>query len=131
MNDTPNVSVATDDEIVMYLLIRADLSMPKGKIAAQAGHAVQLVIRAVERTDSDQAKQWLREWEAGSYAKIPLRLDGHDWFAWMKNAMHGIVYVEVVDEGRTSVEPGTMTAVGLQPMPRSRAREIIGKMKLL
>lgn len=121
----------TSDEIVMYLLIRADLNMPKGKIAAQAGHAVQLVIRNVECAGDPQSMDWLRQWEAGSYAKIALRLNGHDWFAWMKNAMHDIIYATVVDEGRTAVEPGTMTAVGLQPMPRSRVQEIVGKMKLL
>lgn len=36
------------DEIVMYILVRGDLGMSKGKIAAQAGHAVQRAIRAVE-----------------------------------------------------------------------------------
>lgn len=121
------------DEIVMYILMRTDLSMQKGKMVAQGGHAVHLAIRAVEKSGSAAAAEWMRTWEAGSYPKIALKLEGHEWFSWLATALSdaGVIHAVVVDEGRTVVEPGTVTAVALQPMPKSRAKEYVGKMKLL
>lgn len=122
---------AGKDEIVMYILIRTDLAMPKGKMVAQGGHAVHLVLRDVK--DDLEAESWVYEWETNSYPKIVLKMDGHDWFSWLSAALNhaGITHSVVVDEGRTVVEPGTVTAVALQPMPKSRAAAYVGKMKLL
>ena len=123
----------TPDEITMYILVRTDLSMQKGKMVAQGGHAVHLALRAVEKSGSVAAAEWMQIWERGSYPKIALKLEGHDWFSWMATALSdaGVIHAVVVDEGRTVVEPGTVTAVGLQPMPKARAEEYVGKMKLL
>jgi PTH2 family peptidyl-tRNA hydrolase len=109
------------DEIAQYLVFRADLRMPKGKAAAQAGHAVQLTIRAVERSADDQAKKWLAEWEARSYTKIAIKVDALADLRDLAERLTAakILHATVVDEGRTAIEPGTSTVLGIQPMPKS------------
>jgi peptidyl-tRNA hydrolase, PTH2 family len=120
------------DEVVQYLVFRGDVRLPKGKAAAQAGHAVQLAIRAIEQSGDEQAKRWLAEWEAGSYTKIAVRVADlvqlRD-LATRLDSAH-IIHVEVVDEGRTAIEPGTATVLGLQPVPKSLVSSIISAFPL-
>jgi PTH2 family peptidyl-tRNA hydrolase len=124
--------MADDDEIVMYILVRTDLGMPKGKLVAQGGHAIHLAIRDAERCGGPPYYN-LDSWERGSYAKIALRLDDEAHLDRICAALDGaeIGYVRVVDEGRTAVAAGTTTAVGLHPVPRSLAQSVVGSLKLL
>ncbi|MFO0571504.1 MAG: aminoacyl-tRNA hydrolase [Polyangiaceae bacterium] len=120
------------DEVVQYLVFRGDLRLAKGKAAAQAGHAVQLVIRAIERSGEERAKRWLADWEAGSYTKIAVRVADlvqlRDLATRLDSAR--IIHVEVVDEGRTAIQPGTATVLGLQPVPKSLVASIVGALPL-
>jgi len=122
----------TTDEIVQYIvLLRSDLKLPKGKAIAQGGHAVQLAIRVVERSSDPRALGWLAAWESGSYTKIALKADVEEIRVLTERLdAGGVLYARVVDEGRTVVEPGTLTAVGLQPMPRSRASTFVASLGL-
>lgn len=129
---TDSVQPVTTDEIVQYILVRGDLGMPKGKLAAQVGHAVQLAIRTVEKSGDQQSREWMRAWEAGSYAKIVLRVDELQ-LDRLRNEMvrTDVLHAHVVDEGRTVLEPGTTTAVALAPMPRAAAPRWLSELKLL
>ncbi len=121
------------EEPVMYLVVRSDLKMPPGKIAAQAGHAVQLVIRAVERWGSAAAREQLAAWEAGSYVKIALRIDSEEALLALSERLTaaGILHARVVDEGRTSIPAGSLTAIGVQPRPRAEVAPYVGHLRLL
>lgn len=130
------------DEVTMYLVVRADLKMSKGKIAAQAGHAVQLTMRAVEhvarnsfslgRPNSNDGA-WLKTWEAASFPKIVLRVDSAEELDALAERLDdaGMVFAKVVDEGRTEIAEGTVTALGIQPTPRGRLTELVGHLRLL
>jgi peptidyl-tRNA hydrolase, PTH2 family len=123
----------SDDEVVQYLVFRADLGLPKGKLAAQAGHAVQLAIRAVERSGDERARRCLIEWEGGSCTKIALKIaDAAELDALCGSlTAGGVLYARVVDEGRTVIEPGTVTAIGIQPLPRSVTARYVSGLRLL
>jgi peptidyl-tRNA hydrolase len=103
------------------------------KVASQAGHAVQLAIRAVERSGDERALRHLYAWEARSYTKIALKVAGpEDLDALCRRLGEaGVLHARVVDEGRTVIEPGTVTAVGLQPLPRSEAAAFVANLRLL
>src|SRR5690242_6330771 len=108
-------------EIVQYLVFRLDLPLSRGKAAAQAGHALQLAIRSVERDGSEEARRWLAEWErVGIIPKIALCVPDLAQLEALRSRLAdgGVVHSWVVDAGRTELEPGTVTVMGLQPMPR-------------
>jgi peptidyl-tRNA hydrolase, PTH2 family len=129
----------TTDEVVMYLVFRADLNLPKGKLAAQAGHAVQLTIRDVELIGNDLAwdgrsgLDYLGDWEDGSYTKIALKVADEAELEALCDALDkdDFVYAQVVDEGRTVVKAGTITALGIQPLPKSLIKPYVEKLRLL
>lgn len=121
-----------DDEIVQYLIFRRDLPLSKGKLAAQAGHAVQLGMDAGS-TGHGFSVKWFESWLAGSYTKIALVVDdilAMDNLEIQLNEAD-ILYGRVVDEGRTEVPAGTTTALGLQPLPKSVAKQFVGGLRLL
>ena len=120
------------DEIIQYLVFRADLRLPKGKVAAQAGHGVQLSIRRVEAAGDEQSREWLREWEAGSYVKVALKVDDVQALEELCRCLEadGVLYATVIDEGRTCIEAGTMTLIALQPLPRARASPVVARLSL-
>lgn len=107
----------SEAEPVMYLVFRTDLGMSRGKIAAQAGHAVQLQIRHVEDVGS---YTMLREWERGSYAKVALAVDGAETMGRLLHDLEaaGVLHAEVIDEGRTEVPAKTTTCVAVGPVPK-------------
>ncbi len=118
------------DEIVQYIIFRKDLKLSPGKIAAQAGHAVQLALETIWRK---QEYEWAHQWKTGSYTKIVLQVKD-------KTELHSLAdsldadnrqYSWVIDHGRTEIEPGTVTCMALQPMPRSIAAKYVGSLGLL
>lgn len=132
----------SQNEVTMYIVVRADLKMSKGKLAAQVGHAVQLAIRATERAARNAASLErldcdddlrLKAWEGGSYAKIVLRVDSEEQLESVARHLDAgrVVYAKVIDEGRTEIPAGTVTALGVQPMPRRLMTGLVGHLRLL
>jgi PTH2 family peptidyl-tRNA hydrolase len=124
-------------EIVMYLIFREDLKLTKGKIAAQAGHAVQLMIQKIDVAYLDQcgpAGQFERygSWCQGSMAKVALKVaDGAALEELrVKLADARVWTATVTDEGRTCVEPGTETVMAIEPMPRDEIAPFVSSLKL-
>lgn len=54
----------------MIIVMRNDLNMRKGKIAAQSGHAVLLAYKVADHTD-----EAFRSWDLGQFTKICVRAD--------------------------------------------------------
>ncbi len=132
------------NEIVMYLVFREDLKMTKGKVAAQAGHAVQLVIEKLRDTcgpesvlprDSDRVfEDWgnFVQWKLNSYTKVAVKVPDWSAFTELCADLHfdEVTYAVVTDEGRTNVAPGSVTCLAIAPMPRDVAVKYVGKLKL-
>jgi len=70
------------EEPRVILLVRSDLGMGKGKIAAQAGHAIQLLLLEQARIQEDTLiltlTPMLKAWLSGIYTKITLRVDSEE-----------------------------------------------------
>lgn len=108
------------------IIIRNDLKLPKGKLAAQAGHAA---VEAVLRSDKDKIKIW-RE---NGQMKIVLKVD--DERSLLKfNQMakdEGLTTALITDAGRTVIAPGTRTCLGIGPDEEDKVDAIIKELKLL
>ncbi|MBR9676778.1 peptidyl-tRNA hydrolase [Candidatus Woesearchaeota archaeon] len=92
------------------ILIRNDLKLPKGKMAAQASHAS---VDAVLKAD----KKIVSEWQSCGMAKIVLKVASEKtlvkFFQLAKD--NGLAASLITDAGKTVIAPGTKTAVGIGP----------------
>ncbi|EAZ2022680.1 hypothetical protein BZF66_05120 [Salmonella enterica] len=57
-----------------YILLRKDLEMPEGKLAAQAGHAMDLLWDYMRTDASDEEIEEFDKWHDSGRRKIILRL---------------------------------------------------------
>lgn len=113
----------SDTEIVIYLIVRNDLNMSPGKVAAQCGHGVELAL--------NQGKRYAPNWIPNDppCTKIVLQAD----FSEMKSLLETISTIHscsVIDEGRTEIEPGSLTVISMIPMPKHLAKPFVSHLKL-
>ena len=111
------------------IVVRTDLKMGKGKVAAQVAHAsLSAAEEAMERRP-----RWYSEWKGGGQAKVVLKVgteeDLRDLFRKAKSS--GLPAALIEDRGLTQVEPGSITCVGLGPGPEADIDTLTGKLKLL
>src|SRR3989338_4049069 len=101
------------------ILVRNDLKLPKGKLAAQAAHAS---VEAVLRADKDDVKTWRSE----GMAKIVLKVaDEKELLRQLQRAKdEGITTALVTDAGHTVVEPGTRTCGAIGPAEAEKLDEL-------
>jgi PTH2 family peptidyl-tRNA hydrolase len=108
------------------IILRTDLKMSKGKLVSQGSHAS---IGAFVKTDGKDKELWLREGMMKIVVKVSSEKELDEVY---KNARGMRLPAEMVsDAGRTQLEPGTKTAVGIGPAEDGKIDAITGKMKLL
>ena len=71
-NRIPKPPVYQSDDMKMVLLVRTDLGMGKGKVAAQCCHACLAAYQSAQKQSKD-TQQWLEAWENEGCAKITLK----------------------------------------------------------
>ncbi|GAO19092.1 hypothetical protein UVI_02042080 [Ustilaginoidea virens] len=120
------------EECKLVLVVRTDLGMTKGKIAAQCSHATLACYKAL-CGGSKAAGEILRRWERGGQAKIAVQVRSEAELMELRwRALELGVTAEVVqDAGRTQIDPGTLTVLGVGPAPKSVVDKITGHLKLL
>lgn len=111
------------------IIIRADLKMGKGKIAAQSSHASLAAFKKTEKKHIDVA----REWEMEGQKKIVLKVNSEeDLIENFQLAKSNEIPAELIkDAGHTQIEPGTVTCVGIGPWDEEELDKLFGKLKLL
>ena len=116
-----------EGELKMVCLVRKDLNMSKGKIAAQAGHAFVGVFRLSQRLDLPS--EWIKAWSARGAAKITLKVENEEELDAVASAARaaGIPTMIIEDAGRTEVAPGTRTVCAIGPAPVDLINTITGK----
>lgn len=113
----------------MVFVVRKDLPMTKGKIAAQCAHAALACYeKAIEKTPES-----VITWKKQGQAKIALQCESLEELQRLqvRAARLGVIAERIVDAGRTQIDPGSVTVIGFGPAPVSRVNEITGHLKLL
>ncbi|OAR02868.1 hypothetical protein LLEC1_01757 [Akanthomyces lecanii] len=125
----------TNEECKLVLVVRTDLGMTKGKIAAQCSHATLACYKALaDNPDPNSTeRKMLARWEKHGQAKIAVQLKSQDEMLQLCRKARGMgLTAEVVkDAGRTQIEAGSMTVLGVGPAPKSLIDEVTGHLKLL
>lgn len=108
------------------ILVRSDLGMSSGKIAAQASHAS---VEAVLQSDRKKVDAWKKE----GMTKVVLKVRNESELLELKDQAKGIGLVAVVitDAGRTEIEPGTKACVGIGPDEEEKIDRVTGKLPVL
>ncbi|KAJ6072689.1 hypothetical protein N7467_010774 [Penicillium canescens] len=118
------------EEVKLVLVVRMDLGMTKGKIAAQCSHATLACYKYFLEYAPDSAI--LRRWERGGQAKIALQVKSEDEVLVMQaQAMSlGLCARVIQDAGRTQIASGSKTVLGILG-PKSVVDGVTGHLKLL
>ncbi|MEM4480696.1 MAG: peptidyl-tRNA hydrolase Pth2 [Candidatus Bathyarchaeia archaeon] len=111
------------------IVIRADLKMSKGKIAAQAGHAA---VSAAEEARKHN-RNWFKAWMEEGQCKVVVKVNSEkELLELEKQAKElGLPCSLIVDRGLTEIPPGTVTCLGIGPAPSEKVDKITGKLPLL
>jgi peptidyl-tRNA hydrolase, PTH2 family len=111
------------------IVVRSDIKMGKGKVAAQVAHAS---LSAAEEA-RDRRPRWYDGWKDGGQAKIVLKVDSEEALRELlkKARSAGLPASLIEDRGLTQLEPGTVTCLGIGPGPEADLDAITGKLKLL
>ena len=134
----------------MMIVMRRDLKMRKGKIAAQAGHAcIDAVLRALQKEDrmndlvmsadgmtlnnSDKPTSPLVEWFNNGCTKVCVYVDSEEELLKIaeKAESRGIIAAVITDWGLTEFHgEHTKTCLALEPLPAEVADELTGTLPL-
>ena len=113
------------DRMKMSIVVRKDLAMGKGKIAAQVAHAaVDCAMRKSGKVD-----QWVSE---GQKKVVVWAKDENELISLVTKAKSmGVRVCEIRDAGRTQLDPDTLTCAAFGPDEEEIIDKITGGLKLL
>ena len=108
------------------ILVRQDLKLTKGKMAAQVAHAAVECVLKTARTKVDA-------WRDEGMKKIVLKVnDLAELEKYLQSAQkNGLTTALITDAGMTHLEPGTTTCMGIGPDEEKKIDAITGKLKLV
>jgi peptidyl-tRNA hydrolase, PTH2 family len=111
----------------LILVVRADLGMGRGKIAAQAAHAA--VTAALASLGTADFRAWLRDGQP----KVVLRATSEEHLRAIAAAAAaaGLPVQVIHDAGRTQVAEGTPTSCAIGPAEDGRIDAVTGELSLL
>ena len=116
-------------EYKQVIVVRSDIKMSKGKLAAQVAHAAVSSFYKTLNEKPIYAKLWLNDRQP----KVILKVSSlEDLYEIKKDADEkGIINSLIEDAGLTELPPGTITCLGIGPAPTYSIDEVTGELKLL
>ncbi|CAO1628295.1 unnamed protein product [Parajaminaea phylloscopi] len=117
------------EECKLVLLVRTDLKMDKGKIAAQCSHATLACYKSMVKTNP----KLLKHWETIGQAKVALKCPSEEEMNRLEAQAKslGLCAKAIRDAGRTQVAAGSKTVLGIGPGPVKVVDKVTAHLKLL
>jgi len=111
------------------IIVRSDLGMGRGKMAAQSAHASVHALLEAMRKAPEEAEEWL----ATGGTKITLKVNSEKELQEIFDAAKRkkLPCSLIHDAGKTQIPEGSATAVAIGPAKESDVDAITGKLKLL
>jgi PTH2 family peptidyl-tRNA hydrolase len=108
------------------IVVRRDLRLDKGKLAAQVAHAS---LEAYKKAEPSA----IEAWEAEGSKKVVVEANGlKELLDLQKKARTlGLPCSLIRDAGRTQLKPGTITCLGIGPDSEESIDKVTGRLKML
>ena len=113
-------------EYKQVILVRQDLKMPKGKLAAQVAHAS---VEATLKSGKDKVHTWRYE----GMKKVVLKVSSLTMLKkYVANAdMNGLTTSIITDQGKTFFKTATTTCAAIGPEKTEDIDEITNSLKMM
>ena len=108
------------------VLVRADLKLSPGKLAAQCGHGF---VESFVKADDKTKKKWLSEGAKKVVLKVPDERSLKEFFS--EAQLQGFPCALIADAGHTELPPNTITVLGLGPADEEKLDKLTGQLKML
>ncbi|MEM2963329.1 MAG: peptidyl-tRNA hydrolase Pth2 [Candidatus Anstonellales archaeon] len=117
-----------NESVKQAIVVRTDLKMGKGKIAAQVAHAAVMGYILVKK----KSPELVLKWEKGGQEKIVLKVESESALLDLySNAQKELPCVIIRDAGKTQIAPSTPTCISLGPYYESTIDKFTSRLKLL
>ena len=115
-------------EYKLVVVVRTDLGISKGKMAAQVAHAAVNCALKSKKSDSSNFKKWFDEGQK----KVVVKGQNESTLLNLQQYARevGLVSSLVTDAGLTEVPAGTVTCLGIGPASDSEIDSITGDYSL-
>jgi PTH2 family peptidyl-tRNA hydrolase len=119
----------SDMDFKQVIIVRRDLNMGTGKIAAQVAHAA---VMGAEKVKASR-REWFNSWFAAGQAKVVVKVKniGELMDVRMRAEELNLPVVQVKDSGLTQIPSGTITCIGIGPAPSELIDKVTFELKLL
>ena len=104
----------------LVIVVRTDLGISKGKMAAQVAHAAVNCSLKAKKSDSSNFNRWYNDGQK----KVVVKGSNESTLRQLQQ------HARVSDAGLTEVPPGTVTCLGVGPANESKIDEITGNLSL-
>ena len=110
------------------IVVRTDLGLSKGKMAAQVSHAAVNCAIKSKKSDSSNFNNWFSEGQK----KVVLKASEESELRKLQRHARemGLISSLITDAGLTEVPPGTVTCIGIGPSSDSDIDSITGNYSL-
>lgn len=104
------------------IVVRKDLELGKGKLAAQVAHA------AITAADNSKfRKDWMREGQK----KVVVKCDSLEELMYIYERAKSLPKAIIQDAGLTEIPAGTITCIAIGPAEEKDIDAVTGNLKLL
>ena len=117
-----------DGEYKMVIVIRTDIKLSPGKMAAQVSHAAVNCSFAAKKSNTKWFRKWYDEGQRKVVLKIPNLAELRELqYAAKANDLPNSL---ITDAGHTELPPGTVTCLGIGPAPGNLIDKVTGSLPL-
>ncbi len=113
-------------EYKQVILVRDDLKLTKGKMAAQVSHAS---VEALLKSHKDDVAAWREHGMKKVVLKVKDLKEIQEYKRKAEDA--GLVVALITDAGHTQLPPRTVTCLGIGPAEEEKIDTITGNLKLI
>jgi PTH2 family peptidyl-tRNA hydrolase len=117
------------EEYKMVIVVRGDIKLSPGKMAAQVAHAAVNCAFSAKKNYKD----WFDGWYDEGQKKVVVRVKNMEELRELQDEARKskLPHSLITDAGHTQLPPGTVTCLGIGPAPETAIDKVTGHLTLM